>query len=195
MAVFVGARRRFKNCEWMQLSATKRRQNRGVNAAERHWAPEIFKTSAVERRWNICPSWSATERRQLYSIVGKRTGTALSRRRAQRKLAWRLSCDCRQQATFIDAPWRCYYASMCFLLFRVTTGGGLATIVCASACSVTPHGGLIMARHNSATFCCAPWRCSKIIDPQSRLTCLIKFDTFITGFKQTMCVSGSLIDF
>ena len=130
----------------------------------------MFKTSAVERRWNICPSWSAVERRQLYSIVGKRTGTAVRRRRAQHQLTWRLSYDCRQQAGFTDAPWRCYYASMRFLKFRVTTGDGLATIVCASARSVTPHGGLTTLRHNTAMFCCAPWRCSPIIGAQSRST-------------------------
>ena len=130
----------------------------------------MFKTSAVERRWNICLSWSAVERRQLHSIVGKRTGTTVRRRRAQHQLTWRLSYDCRQQAAFTDAPWRCYYASMRFLKFRVTTGDGLATIVCASARSVTPHGGFTTLWHNSATFCCAPWRCSPIIGAQSRST-------------------------
>ena len=138
-----------------------------------------------------------------YSIAGKRTGTAVSRHRGQRKLDWRLSCDCRQQAAFIDAPRRWYYASMRFLKFRVTTGDGLATIVCASARSVTPHGGLTTLRHNSVTFCCAPWRCSAIIDAQSRSTelsggfhvQLMKFDTFIKGFKQIMYISGSLVDF
>ena len=158
----------------------------------------MSKTSAVERRWNISPSWNAVERRQLYLIAGKRTGIAVSRHRAQRKLAWRLSCDCRQQAAFTDAPWWCRYASIRFFKFRVTTSDGQATIVCASAHSVTPHGGLTTLRHNSATFCCAPWRCSAIIDAQSRSTELsgglnlityitfMKFDTFITGFKQTM---------
>ena len=155
---------------------------------------EMFKTSAVERRWNICPSWSVVERHQLYSIVGKRIGTAVSRHRAQRKLDWRLSCDCRQQAAFIDAPRRWYYAYMRFFKFRVTTGDGLATIVCASARSVTHHGGLTTLRYNSATFCCAPWRCSAIINAQSSSTelsggfhiQLMKFDTFIKGFKQIM---------
>ena len=212
LAVFVGAQRRFKNREWTQLSATKRRHSRRwmpPSATGRQWRRwpygsfEMFKTTAVERRWNICPSWSAVERHQLYSIAGKRTGTAVSRHRGQRKLDWRLSCDCRQQAAFIDAPRRWYYASMRFLKFRVTTGDGLATIVCASARSVTPHGGLTTLRHNSATFCCAPWRCSAIIDAQSRSTelsggfhvQLMKFDTFIKGFKQIMYISGSLIDF
>ena len=167
----------------------------------------MFKTSAVERWWNICLSWSVGERRQLYLIVGKRTGTAVSHRRAQRKLVWRLSCDCRQQVVSIDAPWRCYYALMRFLKFWVMTGDGLAMIVCTSARPVTPYWGLITLRHNSATFCCAPWRFSAIIDAQPHSTelngglnlityiKLMKFDTFITGFKQTMYISASLIDF
>ena len=165
---------------------------------------EMFKTSAVKRQWNICPSWSAIERRQLYSIVGKRTGIAVSRHRAQRKRAWWLSCDCRQQAAFIDAPWRCYYASMRFLKFRVTTGDGLATIVCASARSVTPHGGLTTLRHNSATFCCTRWRCWAIIDAQSRSTefngGLIIYTSHEiwhvhNGIQANYYSSGSLIDF
>ena len=98
---------------WMPPSATGRQWRRWP-----YGSFEMFKTSAVERRWNICPSWSAVERHQLYSIAGKRTGTAVSRHRGQRKLDWRLSCDCRQQAAFIDAPRRWYYASMRFLSFR-----------------------------------------------------------------------------
>ena len=159
---------------WMNAVERHKAQTRPwVNAAERHWAPRA--AVVVRKFWNVqnfrrrAPV-SAVERRQLYSIVGKHTGTAVRRRRAQHQLTWRLSYDCRQQAAFTDAPWRCYYASMRFLKFRVTTGDGLATIVCASARSVTPHGGLTTLRHNSATFCCAPWRCSPIIGAQSRST-------------------------
>ena len=65
---------------------------------------------------------------------------------------------------------RRYYASMRILRFRVTTGDGLATIVCAFARSATPNRGLLTLRHNSATLCCAPWRCPAITNAQSRST-------------------------
>ena len=73
---------------WMNAVESHKTQTQPwVNAAERHWAPLV---AVAEREfWNV-------------------------RHRAQRKLAWRLSCDCRQQAAFTDAPWRCCYASMRF---------------------------------------------------------------------------------
>ena len=162
---------------WMNAVERHKAQTQPwVNDAERHWAP--IAAVAVRKFWNVqnfrrrasVKYLSFMERGRASSIVGTRTGTAVSRHRAQRKLDWRLSCDCRQHTAFIDAPRRWYYASMRFLKFWVTTGDGLATIVCASARSVTPHGGLTTLRHNSATFCCAPWRCSAIIDAQSRST-------------------------
>ena len=151
MAVLVSAQRQFQNCERTQLSTTKCRPNRGrmplgANSGGGH--AEVLKCSKLLLSSNgEISTWNAVKHRQLYFIVGKCTGTAVSRRRAQRKLAWRLSCKCRQQTAFIDVLWWRYYASMRFLKFRVNTGDGLATIVCASARSVTPHGGLHASTH------------------------------------------------
>ena len=79
-----------------------------VNATKRQWwrwpygSFELFKTSAVERRSQVCPSWSAAKRRQLCAIVGERTGTA-TRRRAAQPLGTAVEL---QQAAFADAPLR-----------------------------------------------------------------------------------------
>ena len=59
-----------------------------VNATKRQWwrwpygSFALFKTSAVERGSQVCPSWSAAKRCQLCTIVGERTDTATRRRRA-----------------------------------------------------------------------------------------------------------------
>ena len=149
-------------------------------------------------RWRFPDNreWNAVERRQLYSIVGKRTGIAVSRHRAQRNYwpgGWVATAGNRLRSlTLHDGVATPRYGFLNSESRLVTVKPRL------SAHSVTPHGGLTTLRHNSATFCCAPWRCSAIIEAQSRSTELsgglnlmtyitfMKFDTFITGFKQTM---------
>ena len=107
-----------------------------VNATKRQWwrwpygSFELFKTSAVERRSQVCPSWSAAKRRQLCAIVGERTGTATRRRGAQ-PLGTAVEL---QQAAFADAPLR-------------------PTAVLRRLCAV-----LIHHRDGLVTTCCAPWR-------------------------------------
>ena len=117
------------------------------------------------------------------SMGNSHPGTTVSLRRAEHKLVWRLSCDCRHQAAFTDASWQCYYARMQFVKFRVTNVDDLATIICASAHSVTPHGGLTPLQNNPATAIIgAQWHSA---DPSGGLNLMILY-TFMTGFKHTM---------
>ena len=159
----------------------------------------MFKTSAVERRWNICPSWSPVERRQLYSIVGKRTGTAVRRLTVELRLQttgclhWRsMTVLLRLDAVF-EIPshdwWRSSHDCLRFCTFSHASRG--THYASAQLCDVLLRSLALFANHRrSVAFNRSRWRFKS-----DYIWISMKFDTFMLGFKQTMHISDSLIDF